>query len=351
MPILIDTSLPDELAHKANSEATRADDARKSREAFEKKLREEQKKFINASQRRILLFTMLTAGFPFLLVWEWLVSQEIYEVFSPSAIWVPFVVCVVVATFTSACLGENSSLFLLTGRTVDPYDDEQNIDDTIRKMYIQKRKRNWLLSPAFGSILGFIFLVGIYVVSRMRVELMQKAGDISGTTANFHVYIPPILFFMEIIFGIPVFLFILWICNWVNIRNLGKRFAQERDQEIILSQATISEYEEYVAQLGEYNSSQELDGRPPRPPIPPNRILRRLLTESGHYDMADMEEQPVQRPRTPSDHIPNDRVDPTATEATSAGQDNIPPEDDEDSRIDDLINQMDDRISDQNRGI
>jgi hypothetical protein len=351
MPILIDNSLPDELAHKANNEALRADDARKSREAFEKKIREESKKFINASQSRILLFIILTIAFPILLVWEWLVSREIYQVFSPSAPWAPFATCIVMGIFVSASLSDNSSRFLLTGKTVDPYDEEHNINNAIDNMYTRKRKRNWLLNPVLGASLGIIFLYAIYSVSTMRIKLMQESGDISGTAAGFHVYIPVILYFVEIIFGIPVFLFIHWICNLVNIRNLRKKFAQERDQEIILGQVAIKDYEEYVAQLGEYNSSQELDSRPPRPPIPPNRILRRLLTESGHYDMTDMEEQPVQRRRTPSDHNPNDSGGPAAAEDTLAGQDNMPPEDDEDSRIDDLTNLMDDRISDQNRGI
>ena len=67
--------------------------------------------------------------------------------------------------------------------------------------------------------------------------------------------------------------------------------------------------------------------------------------------MASMEEQPVQGHRTPSDHNPNDNGGPAAAEDSPDGQDNMPPEDDEDRRIDDLVNQMDDRISNQNRNI
>jgi hypothetical protein len=259
------------------------------------------------------------------------------------------------AIYVSACLSENSSRFLLAGRAVDSNDDEQNLGNAVDNMYARRRKINWLLNPAIGVALGIIFLAGIYFASRTRVELMKMSGDLSKTTASFHVYIPVILYFVEILFGIPAFLFMLWICNLANIRKLRRNLAQERDQEIIINQAAIKDYEEYIAQLGEYNSSLELDGRPPRPPIPPNRVLRRLLVDSGHYDVADMGNQPTHRRRTPSDNTHDEmNPQPTGESESQETRDNAQMEDNEDSRIDDLTNlldNLDDRISNQNRGI
>lgn len=343
---------PDELAHNANDNALRVQDARSSREALEKEARERSRDFIQPSRSRIILFAILAFAFPALQVWEWMISRDIYQVLSPGVPWAPFVFCSALVIYISACLSDGSSRFLLTGdnratRANDGGDINRNIDE----MYGRQRKVNWFLNPLVGAVFGILLLAGVYLGSLTRVKLMEAAGETTNV-ADFQVYLPVMLHGAEIIFGIPAFLFSLWVSNLIHIKRSRRNLAQARDREITFSQSAVRGYEEYVAQLAEYNSIREQDGKPPRALIPPNQILRRFLADAGHRDMDKTDYGDHQSDQAPFHHPDSTEATMYSGDATSdMDREDMSDEDQENDRIDDLTNLLDEQISGQNRGL
>lgn len=343
---------PDELAHDANDNALRAQDARSSREALEKEAREESRDSIQPSRGRIILFAILAFAFPALQVWEWMISREIYQVLSPGVPWAPFVFCSAIAIYVSACLSDGSSRFLLTGdKRVARANDGRDINRYIDEMYGRRKKTNWFLNPLVGAVFGILLLAGVYLGSLTRVKLMEAAGEMTDV-AGFQVYLPVMLHGAEIIFGIPAFLFSLWTSNLIHIKRVRTNLAQARDREITFSQSAVRGYEEYVAQLAEYNSIRERDGKPPRALIPPNQALRRLLADAGHRDMGEKDYGHHQNDQVPFHHPDTTEAAMYPGDATSGmNRGDMSDEDQEDDRIDDLTSLLDEQISSQNRGL
>jgi hypothetical protein len=349
-------SLPDEdLASKANAEAIYSTDAEKSREAFEKQMKEElnhpvQQKVLEACRsRRNLLCCILAVGFLCIVFWEWTVSREIYEVWFPKCPWVPFIGLVAVALYVSACLNESLPAFSLS-RTPDK--DEQKSEAHTNNMYDRKnwreKAKNWLFSPVTGCIIGTLFLIGIYLSSRKRVELLEGAGELPG--ASFQVYLPVILYAIEIILGI--FAFFLIVITWVLFRMYRRRkqLSRVRDLEISLRQSAIKRYMNYAAQIARYNEWAIQNKQPQIPVIPPNQKLRELLDNELEWNSIKVGgEKPTDSVRA----LPAPSESGRSTPRVIAPDTNLSTlkENEEGDRVNDLINLVDEVVSRENRSL
>jgi phosphate/sulfate permease len=355
---------PDRTAHDANILSRRAADSQSSRVALEKKARDDsnnpvQQKLRNATRNRTILFcAFLALAFIGNVYWEWDVSKEIYEIWFPTLPWLPFLVCVAVAFYASVCLGETSNHFSIL--SMNDKEDKTNDDSTDRavaKLYDISKKRNmafnWVIHPLMGFIIGFLFLSGIYHASSLRVRLMESAGELPSN--DFHVFIPVILYGLEILLGIPTFFLIVWLINWISTRMQIKKLTQARDQELVLRGSAIRKYTDYLSDLDFYNDWARHNGRPSRPLIPPNSELRRLLVDEFGYDPTERTRH--DSPTTNDDDTHNqdeNSQDETNDVPQSAHEEPVSDpvsNPNEVDRVNDLINLIDEQINKANKNI
>lgn len=86
------------LAHDANDHAVRSRAARASVDAIGRRMRTElshpvHRKIVGAlASRKLVFFALAVPVFPVVLVWEWVISQPVYEILLPLAPVLPFVV-------------------------------------------------------------------------------------------------------------------------------------------------------------------------------------------------------------------------------------------------------------------
>lgn len=344
-PRAADPEPPDRLAHEANDFAIRGGDAQASARALEGRIRTEMghpvaERVRNAAHSRgIVLYTLCALAFVLVARWEWTISREVYAVLMPGAAWLPFLGCMAVGLLASACLAEATPQFALElGRGAAPGQTaEQSV---IRNLYGRARQKraeppNWLLNPLTGLLVAVLITAFVLWASRARVAWMRQAGELVGD--GFQVYLPAILYAVEILLGIPTLFVVVWVYSVIRVRRARLALSRERDRALTLRSSALGRYAEYVSALDQYNDSARRRGCPERRVIPAGEPLRILLTEEfqeagpapdGEHNQPNgvaSGPTPAREPRPA-----NDGEQPSG--ASTDGQD----------RVNDLLNLMDD---------
>jgi hypothetical protein len=312
----------DALAHEANEEAERGDAARASRATFERGFREElshpvHRTIVDAlASRRVVLFGMSTLAFIAVLVWEWSISEPIYAVVLPPAPLVPFLVATALAFIASACFSEAIPAFSLAiGSARKPAPSA--VAGAIAHVYGRRIPRRPPSPRILWAIVGLIIAtggaVGLYLLSRKRVELQVITGESHGVIADFHVFLPTILFAIEVMLGMPTFFIIVAGYHWIRLERRRALRTRLLDQETIITRSAITKY---VTYMNDYNVWISRNAGQPWLFIPPCRPLRDLLIAEFGYDPTRGNDPP------PGAAVPRlDPVDPSPTsdEAASGG--------------------------------
>jgi hypothetical protein len=288
-------SAPSELAHKANALASDATVAQQSREALEQQISEALKhpalQTIREADQgaRLLLYWFLgLVAFPGVVVWEAIVSREIYEVILPypSLWWVPIVACMGIGLWASAALGEAVSDFAMLTLSADPVaESAKSIASARRHLYDvhhNKPAGAFAFHPATGAFLAIIFLALIYGVSSYRVELLKEAGEDSGGVLQ--LYLPVILYAVEIGLGMPAFFVLVCLQKRAQLQRSRTAFAEAKRHELTLRQAAIEQYTQYLDDYASYNAWTDQKQQPRALLVLPNAELRQLLPPEWGYD-------------------------------------------------------------------
>lgn len=288
-------SAPSELAHKANALASDATVAQQSREALEQQISEALKhpalqKIREADQgARLLLYWFLgLVAFPGVVVWEAIVSREIYEVILPypSLWWVPIVACMGVGLWASAALGEAVSDFAMLTLSTDPVTESaKSIASARRHLYDVRHNKPagaFAFHPATGAFVAIIFLTLIYGVSLYRVELLKEAGEDPGGLLQ--LYLPVILYAVEIGLGMPAFFVLVCLQKRAQLQRSRIAFAEAKRHELTLRQAAIELYTQYLDDYRHYNAWADQKQQPRALLVLPNTELRQLLPQEWGYD-------------------------------------------------------------------
>ena len=345
---------PDPLAHEANSFAKAAGDAGRNREAMERQMQREKshpmrQKLLDATPHSILLYLVFTAAYFLMLYWEWSVSREIYEILIPSTLpWVPFLSCVFVALYGSACLGETTThfaLFSLAQSESAADGNSQEYASVLKDLYDQPRERRratpWFFHRLTGVVIAAVVIVAIYYLSRKRVELLQAAGE--APAVGFQTYLPVALYAIEILLGIPTFFCTMWAYAVLRTRLLRSKYTWEKRNEDTLRRAAVEKATSYFAALSSYNSSAAAHGKVELVMIPLGKDLRFLLQEEWGYDPTNG--------TSPTVRMTGFEAPLGADSGNPAGGNGDQGEKGDGSREQDLLNLLDEQINKENRGL
>lgn len=285
--------VPSEGAHRANALATDATVAQQSRQTLERQIRKELEHPIHltlqeASQgSRLILYVLLgSIAFPAVVLWEAVISREIYEVVLPypSMWWVPIVACMGFGLWASAALGESFTDFRLLNHNRDAAEREGAIDRARGDLYGMSRNKTvpgMGFHPAIGAFIAIGLLCVIGWFSWRRVELLKELGHDPGL---FQVYLPVILYVGEIALGMPAFFVMAYWYTTVRLKRLRAKLVQAKSSEDTLRRAAIQTYAEYLQQFDSYNAWAHQKQQPRVLLVPANVELRRLLTQEWGYD-------------------------------------------------------------------
>lgn len=286
-------TVPSELAHKANALATDASVAEQSRQTLERQIRRELEHPIHLTLQeasrgsRLILYMLLgSIAFPAFVLWEAVISREIYEVVLPypSMWWVPIIGCMGFGLWASAAFGEFFTDFRLLNHNPEAAEREEAIDRARGDLYGVSRKRMPLsvgFHPATGAFIAIGLLAVIWWFSGRRVELRKEFG---GDPGLFQVYLPVILYVGEIALGMPALFVMAYCYTTVRLKRLRAHLVQAKSSEDTLRQAAIQSYTQHLQQFANYNGN--VDQHLPRVfLVPANENLRRLLREEG-YDLT-----------------------------------------------------------------
>lgn len=313
------------------------------------------RKVLSASPGLILLSLLLTGAYFAVGYWEWEISKEIYEVLiSASVPWLPFLGCMGVALYVSSCLGESSRHFsILTSEENVGQDRNLRQAEAARARLFGRRVERdmasgWFFHPITGIAVGIVFLFGIYLASRLRVELLNAAGEQRGE--DFQIWLPVVLYGVEILLGIPAVYIAKWGYLTIRQRLFTKALTSAKDDEDDLRQIAISLYSDYMTALAEYNPWAERQGKPSRPLLPPGAALQALLVQEWRYDPTTGAHP---EPRSNGSSQPNGSGTAPGTNGTSPGNSGqgAVSGNGGGSREEDLLNLLDEQINRQNRGL
>ncbi|MCA9735444.1 MAG: hypothetical protein H6696_15065 [Deferribacteres bacterium] len=343
--------LPDHLLHQANLLADQASDAKASREALEQELREKvnhplhQKIRADLHSRRLFVYCGFAIIFLFNVVFEWMVSNEIYAVVLPQLSWLALAFCIAVGIYASACFGETTSYFsfLSFQRNGMNTDGSQALSNTVNALYDRKKhhekQTDWYFHPIFGFMLTALLLTGIVYASQARVELLQAAGErVEGISQTLDLYLPVVLYGLEILFGMPALYVTVALRNLLHVRMQTKELTKVRDAELVLKSNAIKKYMSYVSGLNSFNTWAQDQRESERPLLPANKALRLLLNDELDYNLININEN------YESAEQENGQIDPQ--NSMNASQ-NIP---EDNPRVNDLIDVLDDQIDARNSG-
>lgn len=277
---------PDPLAHKANQMATAAERLKDSLASRMEAIRREfdrpsTRKLLGAPQSLVTVSVLLAAGWVGVGAWEYVISAPIYEVvISKDFPWIAFIGCMMVAVYCSACLAEGSKHFSILdeGRTVG--EAGNRVLANVYSDGVAKRLHgsNWFFAPKMGLIVGAIFLAGIYYLSIERVRLQQLAGE-AVDDSILSIWMPVVLYGVEILLGIPAFFALLWgICRY-NLRRYGKERSRRMGELEALVDSALETRGEYVIALQEYNAWAQANGKLTRPAVSEDTALTALIAK------------------------------------------------------------------------
>jgi hypothetical protein len=175
-----------------------------------------------------------------------------------------------------------------------------------------------VFQPTTGTVLGILFLYGVYRASQYRVDLLHAAGQ--DKVGAFHVYLPVILYGVEIYSGMSTVFSLFCLLYVWQARRSQTTLAKAKRSEDTLRQAAIQAYTSYLHGYNAYSAGAVQQRRPEPILVPANGHLRRILTEGG-YDLL----QPgASQPDSPPTQDPSTPVD--AYERAPAGGDGAPPQ-------------------------
>lgn len=362
-------TVPSDRAHRANALAIDAILAKESRQALERQMNKELEHPSHLIRQeasrgfKLILYVLLgTIGFLAFVVWEAIVSREIYKVVlpSPTMWWVPIVACMGFGLWASAALGESFRDFRLLNHNSPTVEHEGAVDRAKGDLYSVGQKGTPLGSafhPAIGALIaiGLLSIIGWF--SWYRVDLLrQELGKDPGT---FQVYLPVLLYVAEIALGMPAFFVIAYCYATIRLRWLRVRLVQAKSSENILLQAAIESYTDYLQQFNSYNWWADEKQRPRAVLLPPNAELRQLLPPEWGYDPTQGQAGPGAEGRT--DPIPGNGNEETeaSDRGASPGAGSVREEspsatthaqqpDNGASRADDLLKLLDEQITSQN---
>jgi len=349
------TRSPDHLAYQANDLAARAKDAEDSYKNLHASAEQEarhpaQQKFYEALRsRRMLIYGVLALAFFLVVFWEWEISSPIYGVFFPAAPMLALIGCIAVAFYASVCLGECSDHFSLLNIDAPSASREDDIVENARRVLYggfrsSEKARRWFFSPVMGALLAAVFLCGIYLASRERVLLQEQAGELPQG-ATLQEYLPVILYGIDILLGIPTFFVMAALWGVWRNRRLTGTLSAARGRMLDLRRIAVSTYSEYLGRLVDYNASASNNRK--RALVPPNQVLRQLLTDEFGYDPTSnghASSPENERPVTPPVPPTNDDVPPAAGTANPSQQESNGSE-----REQDLLSLLDEQINIANR--
>jgi hypothetical protein len=306
--------VPSALAHRANATATDAAVARGSLEARKRRIDEELRhpayqRIRQATQGpHFLLYNVLGLGaFPGVVVWEAIVSREIYEVVLPMPLlwWVPIAACAGLGVWASAILAESSDEFRVRSTPDTAVGREQNLARAMKDLYDQSDRKtvgSWTSHPATGLSIAIIVLCIIYGFSLQRVEWLKQEGK---ATDLLQVYLPVILYAFEIALGMPAYFVAMCHGKRMRLRRLNEELTVLTRNQHTLRQTAIEQYTHYLEEYHGYNTWADQKRLPRAPLIPANVELRRLLTEEFGYDPT----QPgASQPDNPSSEASSNHV-------------------------------------------
>jgi hypothetical protein len=343
-----------ELAREANRLAAAWTDAKKSREVLEREIQREsqggmQQKLAQVSSQALVLYAALTLAYGLILFWEWSISREIYEVLIPSTTpWVPFAGCVLIALFASACLAECTSQFsvfsLQDNEVAARISPEAH--QAVSELYDLPRRRNktanWFLNPVTGLIVGLLILAGVYYASLKRVELLEAAGELPD--ADFQIYLPVVLYGVEILLGIPAFFYAVWVFQQRIANTSRSELTKARRQEQMLIHDAATAWEAYMNDLIAFNRTARINRKQEIDPVLPSSDLRAVLV--AYYGPDGVSDERGSKIAAESNGTPSG-------ENGAGGQTNgaKPGMKGKENREEDLLNLLDEQIEDQNRGL
>ncbi|KAA3658586.1 MAG: hypothetical protein DWQ10_10905 [Calditrichaeota bacterium] len=344
--------LPDPLLHQANILAEQAQDAKSSRETLEQELRAEvnhplhQKVRADLHSRRLFVYGGFALIFLLNVIFEWMISNEIYAIVLPQVSWLAIVFCIAIGIYASLCFGETTSYFsfISLNKQATNTGDTQSLSKTVSALYDRKKQHakhsGWYFHPILGCIIAAVLLAGIYSASQARVGLLQVAGEVEeGFSHTLHLFLPVILYALEILFGMPALYFLIAMRNLTHVRTQTKELTLFRDAELVLKSSVLEKYTAYVAGLNTFNTWAQEQGEPAIPMLPVNQALRNLLNDELNYNSVNSNVD-VEHNAENSDPIDN----PNATMETHQMST-------DDSRVNDLIDVLDSQIDAHNSGL
>ncbi len=344
-----------ELAHAANRLAPAWIDAKKSREILECEIQRKSngaihRKLSQVSSQAMVLYAALTLAYGLMLFWEWSISREIYEVLIPStAPWVPFAGCVLIALYASASLAECTtqfSLFSLQDAEVTG-GVSREATRAVTELYDLPRPRskttNWFLNPVTGLVVGLLILAGVYYASLKRVQLLEAAGELPD--ADFQIYLPVVLYGIEILLGIPTFFCVVWAFQQRTANRLQLELTAAKRQEQVLIRDAAQGWEGYMIEHRVFNRNARINGKQEVDPILPSSDLHAAL--EAYYGPDATSEGRAGNVDSESNNTP------AGGNGVPGGQTNgaKPGLNGKESREEDLLNLLDEQIEDQNRGL
>ena len=222
-------------------------------------------------------------------------------------------------------------------------DGSQALSNTVNALYDRKKhhekQTDWYFHPIFGFMLTALLLTGIVYASQARVELLQAAGErVEGISQTLDLYLPVVLYGLEILFGMPALYVTVALRNLLHVRMQTKELTKVRDAELVLKSNAIKKYMSYVSGLNSFNTWAQDQRESERPLLPANKALRLLLNDELDYNLININEN------YESAEQENGQIDPQ--NSMNASQ-NIP---EDNPRVNDLIDVLDDQIDARNSG-
>ncbi len=324
---------PHLLAREASALARRQQDVRGSLEAVQERIRRTQsdpafRRFFLEHLRagRFAAYTLLAAVYGAVLAWEWSVSRPIYEVLTDTPPSVPFAFFVGLAFLASWLISEGFPSLASSSVTSLSNSPKGRL---IREIWSTTRLDWRACAPVLGLVLALGVEAGVFVFSRYRVHLMTESGDLPvGFDAQVQLWLPVALFGVDIVLGIPAWLFVMGIYQWAKLHSLGRQLTRWNNLDHEIVEQAISSWDRYVATVDGANRN----GKPAGRPLPPSPELRVLLWE--------YQQQPEEAPGDSSE---------AEASVDAPGPAAAPPADGR--RVDDLVAALDEEIAQKNRGI
>jgi hypothetical protein len=194
-------------------------------------------------------------------------------------------------------------------------------------------------------IIALLVLIPIYIFSEERVMYLKQAGELKGELSQVDVWLPVLLYGLEILLGMPTFFLGLAFIHYISMKREARKLTREVDMEHELRKLTIETYYRYINAFDEYNRAAG-NGTRERFLIPPNKALRDLLIAEFGYDPTRSQGPETDQPLDVGQASP-----PGGTDAPNPLQRTGQEQPGAERRVEDLLNIVDQRIDEQNRNI